>query len=229
MANKWHPCLNLKFRKCPWLWKSYQQCLYVTGLQLILHLFSLQSTVFTSLKSNNDFGKKKQFSRLVVHVCLQESSRKGLQFRVTIQTSTDSHQQNKAVFRVKWTHYLEEKLRMHAVTLALFSEVSALFGSIYRGGWPWRFSSSERHKGSPYPSNQVIIASQAFATSRNLPLSVCLYSGRRCERSRHMKWCHVTSSRQNIVTQGTVFNDYNSCIDTALQMFGLFWTYIQCS
>ena len=101
--------------------------------------------------------------------------------------STDSHQQNKAVFRVKWTHYLEEKLRMHAVTLALFSEVSALFGSIYRGGWPWRFSSSERHKGSPYPSNQVIIASQAFATSRNLPLSVCLYSGRRCERSRHMK------------------------------------------
>ena len=35
------------------------------------------------------------------------------------RTCADSYQQNKTVFPVKWTHfYLEEKLRMHAVTLA---------------------------------------------------------------------------------------------------------------
>ena len=75
MANKWHPCLSLKSENVLGC-KSYQQCLCKTAMQLILHLFSLRSTVFTSLKSNNDFGKKGQFSCLFVHACLQESNRK---------------------------------------------------------------------------------------------------------------------------------------------------------
>ena len=87
--------------------KVYQQCLYETAMQLILRFFSLQLTVFTSLKSNNDFRKKEQF---IVHVCFQESNRKGLQFDVTRGTCSDSYSQNMTVFPVKWTHfYLEEK------------------------------------------------------------------------------------------------------------------------
>ena len=73
MANKSHPCLTLKIRKHPWL-----QFLHRMALQLIHHPVSLQSPVFTSSTSNNDFGRKGQFSCLfAVHVCLQESNRKG--------------------------------------------------------------------------------------------------------------------------------------------------------
>ena len=66
MANKRHPCLTLK---SPWL-----QFLHNMALQLIHHSVSLQSPVFTSSTSNNDFGGKGQFSCLIVHVCLQESN-----------------------------------------------------------------------------------------------------------------------------------------------------------
>ena len=55
----------------------------------------------------------------------------------------------------------------------------------------------------------MVASSQAFATSRNLPLPICIYRGRCCGRSRHMQWCHVTSGRQNVVTQGAVFYHYN--------------------
>ena len=53
--------------------------------------------MFTSSKSNDDFGKKGQFSHLIVHVCLHESSRKGQQFGMTIEACADSYQQNKTV------------------------------------------------------------------------------------------------------------------------------------
>ena len=45
--------------------------LHIMALQLIHHSVSLQSPVFTSSTSNNDFGRKGQFSCLIVHVCLQ--------------------------------------------------------------------------------------------------------------------------------------------------------------
>ena len=80
--------LWLEIRKCLWL-----QFLHKTALQLIHHSVSLQSAVFTSSTSSNDFGSKGQFSCLIVHVCLQESNRKGQQFGVTIGTCAGSYQQ----------------------------------------------------------------------------------------------------------------------------------------
>ena len=101
MTNKWHPCLTLKIRKCLWL-----QFLHKTALQLIHHSVSLQSPVFTSSTSSNDFGSKGQFSCLIVDVCLQESNRKGQQFGVTIGTCAGSYQQNKSFL---WTQFHLEK------------------------------------------------------------------------------------------------------------------------
>ena len=83
MANKWHSCLTLKIKKCSWL-----QFLHKMALQLIHHLVSLQSPAFTSSTSNNNFGSK-EFSCVIIHVCLQESTRKGQQFGVTIGTCTE--------------------------------------------------------------------------------------------------------------------------------------------
>ena len=87
MANKLHPSLTENQ-------KMSLVALHKMALQLIHHSVSLQSPVFTYSTSNNDFGKKGQFSCLIVHVCLQESNRKGQQFGVTIGTCAGSYQQN---------------------------------------------------------------------------------------------------------------------------------------
>ena len=41
------------------------------------------------------------------------------------------------------------------------------------------------------------------------PQCTCIYNGRRHGRSHHMQWCHITSCRQNAVTQGAVLDHYN--------------------
>ena len=159
-------------------------------MQLILSLFSLQSTVFTSLKT------------IFLSTCSCVSPRvkqKRLQFGVTIGTCADSYQQNKTVFLEKWTISSGRETE-NVCRYTLFSGFSAFFGSLYRGGLPGRFSLSGKHKDSPHPSHQpsqtvmslmwknlpaftcaqtlnnhvatVVASSQAFATFKNSPLPI---------------------------------------------------------
>ena len=53
-----------------------------------------------------------------MHVCLQGSSRLGQQFRVTVETFTGSHQQDKCMlFPEKWTQFYLEEKGMRAISL----------------------------------------------------------------------------------------------------------------
>ena len=121
-------------------------------MQFILSLFSLQSSVFTSLKSNNDFGKKEQFSCLLVLVCLQETNRKGLQFGVTIGTCADSYPQNmQHSFPSEVDTLLTGRETENAYCLHFILRIFRLLWSTLQRRVTWEILSG-RYKDSPHPS-----------------------------------------------------------------------------